>query len=117
MRSKSIAFCMAFAAAKFLGCCIGITLFAATSAMFAGAAQSPHRFTVTLNYSGAAAENVPTLLRISPSKISGFSYGDTADGTDFEIRDENGTLLPYEIDTWDTSGESLLWVQVPLFAD
>ena len=68
-------------------------------------------------YSGAAAENVPTLLRISPSKISGFSYGDTADGTDFEIRDENGTLLPYEIDTWDTSGESLLWVKVPLFAD
>ena len=70
-----------------------VALFAAAVTMSAGAAQSPHRFTATLNYSGAAAENVPTLLRISPEKISGFSYSDTANGKDFEIRDENGTLL------------------------
>lgn len=92
-------------------------LCAAAVTMFAGAAQSPHMFTATLNYSGTAAENVPTLLRISPEKIPGFSYSDTADGKDFEIRDENGMLLPYEIDTWDTSGESLLWVKVPSFAN
>ena len=92
-----------------------VVLYAAMAALSVEA-QSPHSFTATLNYSGAAAENVPTLLRISPEKIPGFSYSDTADGKDFEIRDENGTLLPYEIDTWDTSGESLLWVKVPSFA-
>ena len=89
---------------------------AAAVSLSAAVAQTPHRFTVTLNYSGEPAENVPTLLRISEKRISGFSYGDTADGTDFEIRDENGNLLPYEIDTWDPSGESLLWVKVPSFA-
>ena len=75
-----------------------------------------HRFTVTLNYAGNAATNVPMLLKVSPALIDGFSYADT-DGTDFEIQDESGVVLPYEIDTWNTSGESLLWVKVPEFAN
>ena len=32
-----------------------------------------HRFTVTLNYAGNAATNVPMLLKVSPALIDGFS--------------------------------------------
>jgi len=74
-----------------------------------------HRFTVTLNAGGAAAENVPVALRLSPGLIRGFDYEAAGDGTHFEISDENGAILPYEIDTWNPDGESLLWVKVPFF--
>lgn len=80
------------------------------------AAGAWHRFTATLHYDGTPAADVPTALRISPALLPGFDYDDT-DGTDFEIRDGNGALLPYEIDTWNPVGESLLWVKVPSFAD
>ena len=73
------------------------------------------RITATIAYDGAAAENVPVLLRLSESGIEDFHYSDiTSSG--FEFLDEDGNLLPYEIDTWDTNGTSLLWVLVPTFA-
>ena len=71
-----------------------------------------HRFTMTVNYSGAVAADVPTLLRVSPGLID---YSAAGDGTHFKIVDENGAILPYEIDTWNPGGESLLWVKVPVF--
>ena len=74
-----------------------------------------HRFTMTVNNSGAVAYDVPTLMKISTALIDGFDYGAAGDGTHFEITDENGAILPYEIDTWNPGGESLLWVKVPVF--
>lgn len=74
-------------------------------------------FTATVGY-GVAGEvaNVPVLLRLSESGISGFRYADVQ-GRRFEILDAEGALLPYEIETWDESGESLLWVRVPTYKD
>ena len=91
--------------------CVGV-LFA-----FAGFAShgAAHRFTVTLNAGAAAAENVPVALRLSPGLVRGFDYAVAGDGTHFEISEENGAILPYEIDTWNPDGESLLWVKVPFF--
>ena len=74
-----------------------------------------HRFTVTVNYTGATATDVPVALRISEALVAGFDSAAAGDGTHFEIADENGTILPYEIDTWNPGGESLLWVKVPVF--
>ncbi|HTO68372.1 MAG TPA: DUF2341 domain-containing protein [Myxococcota bacterium] len=34
-------------------------------------------------------------------------------GQDLRFVDEDGTLLPHEIETWDPSGTSLIWVRVP----
>ena len=69
-------------------------------------------------YTGASTlANFPVLVRISPSAISGFTYTDCAAGgadISFALADE--TPLPHEIDTWDTSGESLVWVKVPALA-
>jgi hypothetical protein len=75
-----------------------------------------HRFTMTVTNSVAVAYDVPTLMKISTSLIDGFDYVAAGDGTHFEITDENGAILPYEIDTWNPGGESLLWVKVPVFA-
>ena len=71
--------------------------------------------TATIAYSGTAVSGVPVLLRLSES-IEGFHYSDvTASG--FEFLDEDGNLLPYEIDTWSPGGTSLIWVLPPSFAD
>ena len=73
-------------------------------------------FTATVSYAGTPAAGVPVLLRISEDAIDGFQYADVTE-TGFECVDGNGNILPWEIDTWDTTGESLLWVKLPSYAD
>ncbi len=62
----------------------------------------------------AELANFPALLRLSMN-IPNFSYADfkQANGADLAIVDEDGTELAYEIDTWNRSGESLVWVKIP----
>ena len=76
-----------------------------------------HRFTVTVNYTGVPAVDVPAALRISDRYIPDFSYAAAGDGTHFTITDGTGAVLPYEIDTWNPDGESLLWVKIPYFVN
>ena len=67
-------------------------------------------------YTGTSTlENFPVLVRISPARISGFAYADCAEGgADISFVAADGTtLLAHEVDTWDTTGESLVWVRVP----
>ena len=62
---------------------------------------------------GQSFADVPVLLRLSES-IDGFFYSDLrVDGKDMFILDEEGNTLPYEIEVWNPSGESLVWVKVP----
>ena len=60
--------------------------------------------------------NFPLLVRISSELIPGFAYSDlkSSDGRDIAFMDLSGNLLNHEIDTWKASGESLVWVKVPL---
>lgn len=47
---------------------------------------------------------------------SGFSYrGTAADGSDLRISDGTANL-PYEIENWNPSGKSIVWVKVPSFS-
>jgi len=66
---------------------------------------------------GAMLPGVPVLVRLSTA-ITGFDYGDfgLADGGDLVFADADGRVLAHEIDTWDTTGESLVWVKVPLLS-
>ena len=73
-------------------------------------------FTATVDWDGEPVENVPVLLRISETAINGFNYSEVTESR-FEILDEDGHLLPYEIDTWNTDGESLVWVLMPEYRD
>ena len=76
------------------------------------------KFTVN-GYTGTEVlTNFPVLVRLSTA-IDGFKYSDFyADGSDLSLMDigfvdaeTNG--IPYEIDTWNPSGESLVWVNLP----
>ena len=70
-------------------------------------------FTATVVWnSESEAQNVPVLLRFSEATISGFDRGDVTE-SGLEIVDENGNLLPWEIDTWNATGEILVWVLLP----
>jgi len=57
----------------------------------------------------------PVLVRISPSRITDFAYADSlvANGGDLRFKAADGTPLSFEVDTWNTSGESLVWVKLP----
>ena len=48
----------------------------------------------------------------------GFSYDDYSvkDGSDLWFADADGNVLPHEIETWNPSGDSFIWVRVPVIA-
>ena len=65
-----------------------------------------------------AHADFPVLVRLSSGTggIEGFSYDDFkgVDGSDLVFTSEDGeTVYPHEIDTWNTQGESLVWVKLP----
>ena len=72
-------------------------------------------FTVT-GYTGASAlADFPVLVRLANNSPEGFNYNDcAANGADLRFADANGEQIPCEIDTWDASGESLVWVRLPV---
>ena len=72
------------------------------------------KFTVA-GYTGAEVlENFPVLVRLAADSPLAFSYADcAAGGSDIRFADAEGNLIPHEIETWDTSGESLVWVGLP----
>lgn len=58
--------------------------------------------------------NFPMLIKIKDDAPSGFKYKyANADGSDIRFIDSEGKLLAHEFDTWNPSGESLIWVNVP----
>ena len=64
---------------------------------------------------GTTLTDFPVLVRLSSTRNK-FDYSKCAsDGADLRFSDDNGNLLSHEIDTWDTTGESLVWVKVPSF--
>ena len=53
----------------------------------------------------------PLMVKLNSGRVS---YADfKAGGADVRFADSNGTALSYEIESWNTSGESILWVKVP----
>ena len=66
-------------------------------------------------YEGEGAlVDFPLLVRVSETRLRGFYYSRTlAGGRDICFTDENGRIIPHEVDTWDPNGESLVWVKVP----
>ncbi|MBQ6102946.1 MAG: hypothetical protein IJL06_04670 [Kiritimatiellae bacterium] len=63
--------------------------------------------------------NFPVLVRLSPSTVPGFQYSQmvsSSTGADLCFIDMSGNGLPFEIDTWDPQGTSLVWVKLPSMA-
>ena len=74
-----------------------------------------HRLAFTVSgYSGAPLRNFPMLVRLY-EKIDGFSYSGflSEGGADLRFTLADGTELAHEIEKWDSSGRSCVWVKVP----
>ena len=71
-------------------------------------------------YTGSSTlSNFPVAVRLAAGSPAGFSYADMADssrGDELRFADGAGTSLPYEIESWDTNGTSLVWVKIPALA-
>ncbi len=70
---------------------------------------------LTVAYGGASVSGFPALVRLNSSRID---YSDVKNaGADIQFTDASGeTVYPHEIDTWNPSGESLVWVRLPQLA-
>ena len=63
-------------------------------------------------YAGSTTlTNFPVLVRLSTA-IQGFDYTKIT-ASDIRFADANGTILAHDIERWDTTGTSLVWVSVP----
>lgn len=70
------------------------------------------------NYTGNEVANFPVLVKIDATKIPGV-YTDVKNaGADMKFTDATGvTEYPYDVDVWDSTGTSLVWVKVPNLAN
>ena len=72
-------------------------------------------FTVA-GYTGSTTlSGFPVLVRIAENSPSGFSYDNLhskSTGADIAFVGMDGNGLPFEIDTWNTNGTSLVWVRL-----
>ncbi len=77
---------------------------------------------ITVNgYNGSAPlTNFPVLVKIEAGSPTGFQYSDLmfpSTGDDLGFVDMEGNGLPFEIDEWNQSGTSVLWVNLPSVAN
>ena len=99
----------------------GLALFAIVGG--AGAANKPadgYSHCIWIKASGYTNDTTitdfPALIRLNKRIIQ---YSDVLQpgGGDIIFHDENGNQLNHEIETWETSGESLIWVRLNLTKD
>jgi len=71
------------------------------------------RTKLTFNNSGRLSdlENFTFLVTLDSSRIDYSRF--KSDGSDIRFIDPDGTILDFHAELWDSSGVSLLWVQVP----
>ena len=63
--------------------------------------------------------NFPVAVRLAAGSPADFSYADMDDpstGRELRFADGAGRSLPYEIESWDPNGTSLVWVKIPALA-
>lgn len=64
-----------------------------------------------LGISSETLTNFPALVKLDSTKIDYSKIND--DGSDIRFTDSDGNDIPYEIETWNESGTSIIWVSVP----
>ena len=95
------------------------TVVAVASTLFVALSASAE-YTCDLSFPQAPATalaNFPVLVRLAEGAPTGFSYADCPTASCIWFTDENDDAIPCDVDTWDTTGESLVWVSVPSLSD
>lgn len=67
-------------------------------------------------YSGTETlTGFPALVKLSATDDAyGFSYSDCVNGKDdLWFEDTDGNLIPHDVDTWNETGDSYVWVRIP----
>ena len=67
---------------------------------------------ITIKGTTTSLTNFVVPVRISEARMRGFYYSD-ADSAKLVFIDNLGNLLPYDVDTWGESGESVVWLKLP----
>ncbi len=71
-------------------------------------------------YTGTSTlTNFPVAVRLTADSPAGFRYSDMVDsssGNELRFSDDAGQSFPYEVESWDPHGTSLIWVKVPALA-
>ncbi|MDD5673219.1 MAG: DUF2341 domain-containing protein [Chitinivibrionales bacterium] len=100
----------------FWGAIFALSIFCGSTFAAITPASWQHNMTITFpGYTKTSTlTNFPVLIIFTKS-ISGFAYNQfsSATGGDLRFTTSGGTELNYEIEKWDTSGSSYIWVQVP----
>lgn len=75
-----------------------------------------HKMEITLDgyTKPTTLSDFPVLVKLNET-LDGFEYSQfhSANGDDLRFRDSFGTELNYEVEEWNTAGDSYVWVQVP----
>ena len=83
--------------------------------LVAGAVEAKEQRLVFSGYSGSTTlTDFQAMVKLTEGQY-GFSYNDYAakDGSDIWFSDWQGNVIPHEIDLWNASGASYIWVRVP----
>ena len=86
---------------------------AVARAAYDGAANFDDHVTFTVKGSSAALSNFPLLVRVSEAQLPGFRYA-RANKAELAFVNSSGDAIPYEVDTWNAAGESLIWVKTDI---
>lgn len=102
---------------------VNVTIPVSDPSLWSAATMNAWRYGARIAFPGyTQAETLtlfPVLVALDANQIPGFSYSQFAyaNGADLRFTDASGTSeLNYEIDTWNPSGTSYVWVQVPALA-
>ena len=94
---------LALVSAPFLACAVSVP---------ASAAQFECRLSLP-SAPQEPLENFPLFVRFSEGDPAGFSYADCPAAANLWFTDAAGEPLPFEADTWNPEGDSIVWVSVP----
>lgn len=72
-----------------------------------------YRKNITLKNSSTTLSNFPVMIKLNSSRID-YAKVQNA-GQDLRFTDNSGNILPHEIELWNSSGTSIIWVKIPTF--
>jgi hypothetical protein len=100
---------------RWLGLLVGCVAFQSVPPAFAWENDAwGARVKITFDNSGQAQnlDNFPVLIKLDSSRIQYFRTQDAGQDIRF-VDDDDATVLDHEIELWDESGTSYVWVRVP----
>jgi hypothetical protein len=75
--------------------------------------DASYRREVAITNSGVALNDYQVLARLNTATMGSPYQNVNADGSDLRFTDPSDSPLPYWIESWNNTGDSLVWVRVP----